>query len=107
MFDHEIASKLILINIIFEDNLKSPHENDKWSIDYVKTSIHRVISNVTHAISGSGTEETQASCEFYSPNFVESSLYVDMCCVFIKIHEFLRLFVYYYKFFYRKSSKCN
>jgi hypothetical protein len=43
-------------------------KNDKWSIDYVETSIHEVISRVTHAISMSGMEETLASSGFYSPN---------------------------------------
>jgi hypothetical protein len=42
-------------------------KNDKWNIDYVETLMHRVISRVSHAISGSGMEGTLASCGFYSP----------------------------------------
>jgi hypothetical protein len=84
-----------LINILFKDKLKSPHENDKWNIDYVETSIHKVISHVTHAISRSGMEETLASCGYYSPN-VFWELYVDICCVSAKIYDFFRIFVYYY-----------
>jgi hypothetical protein len=30
--------------------------------------IHKMISHVTHAISGSRMEETPTSCGFYSPN---------------------------------------
>jgi hypothetical protein len=39
----------------------------KSSIDYVETWILRVISRVTHAISGNKIEETLTSCGFYGP----------------------------------------
>ena len=52
------------------------HENDKWNINYVETSIHKMISRVTHAISGSGMEETPTSCEFYSPDVFENYMWI-------------------------------
>jgi hypothetical protein len=64
-----------------------------------------MISRVTHAISGSGMEETPTSCGFYSPNVLE--LYVDICCVPVKIHEFFRLFGVLLISCCRKSSKYN
>jgi hypothetical protein len=64
------------MNNLFKDNLKSPHENDKWSIDYVETSIHEVISRVTHTISMSGMKETLASYGFYSPNIFENYIWI-------------------------------
>ena len=42
------ANKLSkLIKSLYEDNLKSSHENDKVNIDYVETWILRVVSRVT------------------------------------------------------------
>jgi hypothetical protein len=80
-----------------KDNLKSPHENNKWSIEYVETSIHDVISRVIHAISMSGMEETLASYGFYSPN-VFRTIYRYMLCLRKKNYELFGLFVYYYYF---------
>jgi hypothetical protein len=51
-------------------------KNDKWSIDYVETSIHEVISRVTHTISMSGMKETLASYGFYSPNIFENYIWI-------------------------------
>jgi hypothetical protein len=65
-----------------------------------------MISRVTHAISGSGMEETPTSCGFYNPN-VFWELYVDICCVPVKIDEFFRLFGVLLISCCRKSSKYN
>jgi len=35
-----------------------------------------MISRVTHAISGSGMEETPTSCGFYSPNIFENYMWI-------------------------------
>ena len=43
----------------------------KWSIDYVKTWILKVISCVTYQRSQSEIKETLITYEFYGPNIVE------------------------------------
>jgi hypothetical protein len=40
----------------------------KWTNDYVETWILKVISCVTHTISGAEMEGTCVYCEFYGPN---------------------------------------
>jgi hypothetical protein len=37
---------------------------------------HRMISRVTHIISGSEMEESLTSCEFYGPNVFENYMWI-------------------------------
>jgi hypothetical protein len=46
----------------------------KWSIDYVKIYILKVISHVTHATSESKLKETLAIFRYYGPNIFEDAI---------------------------------